>query len=139
MKSRIASGLTILILGLLISLGPQFLFKPCGPVLAHDGAAASWMKCHWSVRAEIGVGALAAALGIGLLAFRSRDTRLGLWAGVFLSGVLALLIPHVLIGGCAMATMPCQALTFPALTLLGILVALFSGGNLFFHFRRVRG
>ncbi|MDR1956365.1 MAG: DUF4418 family protein [Treponema sp.] len=87
-----------IIFGLLIALGPQFLFKVCGPVspmAAHDGGGQTWMKCHWSAQAEIGVGFLLAALGIGLLLSASKDTRLGLTVGVFLSAVLALLIPYV--------------------------------------------
>ncbi|MDR1901019.1 MAG: DUF4418 family protein [Treponema sp.] len=132
MKNRILIGVTVLALGLLISLGPQFLFKPCGPITAHDGGGPSWMKCHWSVQAEIGVGALLAALGIGLLVSASKDIHIGLLAGIVLSAILALLIPHVLIGGCPMATMPCQAVVFPAITVLSILLLIVSTGNILY-------
>jgi hypothetical protein len=135
MKNRIASGTAVIIFGLLIALGPQFLFKPCGPITARDGGGLTWMKCHWSAQAEIGIGFLLAALGIGLLIFASKDTRLGLSIGVFLSATLALLIPHVLIGGCSMAVMPCQSLTFPAITVLGILLIIGSVGNGYYLIR----
>jgi hypothetical protein len=80
------------------------------------------MKCHWSAQAEIGVGALIAALGIALIFFVNPKTRLGLAVGIFLSGVLALLIPHVLIGGCPMHSMLCRKIAFPAITVISILL-----------------
>jgi cytochrome bd-type quinol oxidase subunit 2 len=133
MKNRIASGAAAIVLGLLISLGPYFLFKVCEPVEAHDGSGTiSWMKCHWSVQAEIGIGALISALGLALLVLKSKETRTGLSIGVFLSAVLVLLIPHALIGGCAMPTMPCRAVTFPSLTVLGILLLTGAAANIFY-------
>jgi hypothetical protein len=116
MKDRIIPGGAALVFGLLIALGPQFLFKVCAP------AGGVIMKCHWSARAEIGVGALIAALGIALVVFADPRTQLGLTIGVFLSGVLALLIPHVLIGGCSMHSMLCRKITFPAITVISILL-----------------
>ncbi|MDR0623530.1 MAG: DUF4418 family protein [Treponema sp.] len=116
MKNRIVSGGAVIVSGLLIALGPQFLFKVC-PVVGD-----MIMKCHWSARAEIGVGAVIAALGIALIFFAHPKTRLGLTIGIFLSGVLALLIPHVLIGGCPSHSMQCRKITFPAITVISILL-----------------
>ncbi|MDR2343071.1 MAG: DUF4418 family protein [Spirochaetaceae bacterium] len=116
MKKRIILGGGALVFGLLIALGPQFLFKVC-PVVGD-----MLMKCHWSAQAEIGVGALIAALGIASVFFADPKTRLGLTIGIFLSGVLALLIPHVLIGGCPMHSMACRKITFPSITVIGILL-----------------
>ena len=113
---KLIIGIVVIALGLLISLGPQFLFKVC-PVMDD-----MHMKCYWSAQAEIGIGAVIAALGIGLIIFASAKIRLGLTIGILLSGVLALLIPHVLIGGCTMHTMPCNKITFPALTVIIILL-----------------
>jgi hypothetical protein len=81
------------------------------------------MRCHWSAQAEIGVGGpLIAGLGIALIFFANQQIRLGLTIGIFLSGVLALLIPHALIGGCAMHSMACRKVTFPAITAISILL-----------------
>jgi hypothetical protein len=121
MKIRIFGSIAAVVLGLLIALGPQFLFKVC-PVMGD-----MVMKCHWSAQAEIGVGALIAALGIALIVFAAPKTRLGLAIGVFLSGILALLIPHALIGGCAMHTMACRKVAFPAITVVSILLLAGSG------------
>ncbi|MDR2740467.1 MAG: DUF4418 family protein [Treponema sp.] len=116
MKNRIILGGGAIVFGLLIALGPQFLFRVC-PVMGD-----MIMKCHWSAQAEIGVGALIAALGIAHIVFVNLKTRLGLTIGIFLSAVLALFIPHVLIGGCANHTMPCRKITFPAITVISILL-----------------
>jgi hypothetical protein len=116
MKNRVIVGGAALVCGLLIALGPQFLFKVC-PVMG-----GVYMKCHWSAQAEIGVGALIAALGIALVVFAKPETRLGLSIGIFLAGALALLIPHALIGGCPMHTMACRKVAFPAITVMSILL-----------------
>jgi hypothetical protein len=126
MKNRIVSGGATVAAGLLIALGPQFLFKVC-PVMGD-----MIMKCHWSAQAEIGVGALIAALGIALVVFASPKTRLGLTIGVFLSGVLALLIPHALIGGCVMHSMSCRKITFPAITVISILLLIGAAFNVLY-------
>ncbi|MDR2247104.1 MAG: DUF4418 family protein [Treponema sp.] len=131
MKNRIVSGSAVIIFGLLIALGPQFLFKVC-PVV--DGM---YMKCHWSARAEIGIGGpLITGLGIALIFFANPKIRLGLTIGIFLSGVLALLIPHALIGGCVMHTMPCRKITFPAITVIGIVLLTAAALNGFYLVRK---
>ena len=83
MKNRIISGGMVIVCGLLIALGPHYLFKVC-PVVGD-----MFMRCHWSAQAEIGIGALIAALGIALIFFANPKTRLGLTIGVFLAGILA--------------------------------------------------
>jgi hypothetical protein len=123
MRNRVISGGAVVVLGLLAALGPQFLFRVC-PVMGD-----MLMRCHWTARAEIGVGALIAALGIALVIFADPKIRLGLTIGVFLSGVLVLLIPHVLIGGCSSPSMQCRTIAFPSLTVVGILLLLTAALN----------
>jgi hypothetical protein len=120
MKKRIISGAAMTLLGLLIAFGPHFLFKAC------EVTAESVPRCHWSVQAEIGIGIIIATLGICLVVFANPHIRFGLTAGIFFTGVVALLIPHILIGGCAMMTMACRRVTFPALSVIGILVLILS-------------
>jgi hypothetical protein len=130
MKNRIILGGGVIVFGLLIALGPQFLFKVC-PV-----AGDTVMKCHWSARAEIGVGALIAALGIGLALFANPQIRLGLTIGIFLSGLLALLVPHALIGGCPMHGMACRKIAFPAITVISILLLIVTALNTLYLARK---
>lgn len=122
MKIRIIGGSAAVVLGLLIAAGPQFLFKVCG--LTADGG---FMRCHWSAQAEIGVGSLIAALGLASFFFASSKIRMGLTIGIFLSAVLALLIPHGLIGGCGMHSMACRKVAFPAITVISILLLIGAG------------
>ena len=119
MKKRIF-GIVFAALGLLIALGPQFLFKVC-PVMSD-----MYMKCHWTAQTEIGIGAVIAILGILLALLTDPKTRLGFVVGILLTGILALLIPHVLIGGCPMHTMPCRKVAIPALTAISSLLIIIS-------------
>ena len=115
MKKSIISGAIITALGLLIAFGPQFLFKVCS---TSCGCCGDIPTCHWSARAEIGLGMLIAALGLCFVVLNDSKTQLGLMIGVFFSGIIALAIPHALIGGCEMRTMACHRVAFPALTVL---------------------
>ncbi len=117
MKNRIISGTGAVIAGLLVAIGPHTVFKVCEAM--HDGG---FMKCHWTAQAELGIGLLIAALGVFLLLSSSAQTRLGLSAAAALAGVLVILFPAVIIGGCGMSTMECQTTAFPALYLLGALI-----------------
>ena len=100
-------------LGLLLALGPQFLFKVCD---SHT------MICHWTAQAEIGIGGIIALLGVAMLIFTDIKIRLGLSIGILLSGIHALLVPHVLIGGCSTPSMACNTTAFPAITVISILL-----------------
>jgi hypothetical protein len=120
MKKIIISGVVVIVLGLLIALGPQLLFRIC----AHKEGA--FPLCHWSGRAEIGIGILIASLGICLIVFPDSKTHLGLFIGIFFASIIALFIPHTLIGGCAVKSMSCRKVAFPALTAESILLIAFS-------------
>jgi hypothetical protein len=58
--------------------------------------------------------------------FREPHTHLGLYFGIFFSSVIALCVPHVLIGGCSMMSMACRRVAFPALTVISIVLLLYS-------------
>jgi hypothetical protein len=116
MKNRIITGAAGIVLGLLTAFGPQFLFKACGLM---EG---SIPRCHWSIQGEIGIGMIIAALGICLIVFTDPKTQFGLTIGIFFTSIVALLIPHALIGGCGMMSMRCRRVAFPALSVIGIIV-----------------
>ena len=106
-------GIIVLIMGLLLALGPQFLFKVCD---SHT------MRCHWTAQAEIGIGGVIALLGIALIIFTDIKIQLGLSIGILLSGIHALLVPHALIGGCSTPSMACNTTAFPAITVISVLL-----------------
>jgi hypothetical protein len=90
------------------------------------------MKCHWTAMAEIGAGLLIALLGVFLLIFRSGLIRLGLSLALILNGILALLIPTVLIGVCGSLHMNCRSLALPTLTILSGIVITASAANVIY-------
>jgi len=119
-KKNLLCGAVVIVLGLLIALGPEFLFKVCS---AHGS---TFHLCHWSARAELGIGMLIAALGICLIVFSDLKTQLGLYIGIFFSSIIALSIPNALIGGCNIKTMACRRVAFPAITIISIIALVFS-------------
>lgn len=120
MKKSLIVGSVVIVMGLLIALGPQFMFKAC-PV--HNGA---FPRCHWPARAEIGMGMLIAALGICLIVFTDPKTWIGLLIAILLISIMAIGIPHALIGGCSDQTMACRKVAFPALTIEGVILLVYS-------------
>ncbi|MHB9293080.1 hypothetical protein Holit_02199 [Hollandina sp. SP2] len=120
-----------IILGLFISLGPQVLFKLCPPKA--DG---TWMRCHWTGQAEIGAGFLVVLLGGVVLGCASTKVRLGLSIALCLSGILTLLFPSTLIGGCMMETMPCRKAAFPGIYLCSLLTIAGAAMNSLYLFRQ---
>jgi hypothetical protein len=120
MKKSFIFSVVMIVLGILIALSPQFLFKVC---TVHSGA---FPLCHWSARAELGIGMLIAALGICLIIFNNKKTQLGLYIGIFFTSIISLSIPHALIGGCKASTMACHRVAFPAITIISVIALLFS-------------
>ena len=120
MKKIIISGVVVIVLGLLIAFGPQFLFKVCGY------GESGFPHCNWSAQAEIGIGLLIVALGVCMFVFTDVKTRLGLLIGTFLASIIALVIPNMLIGGCGMMSMQCRKVAFPALTVESVVLLVFS-------------
>ena len=115
-------------LGLLLALGPQFLFKVCD---SHT------MVCHWTAQAEIGIGGIIALLGVAMFIFTDVKIQLGLSIGILLSGIFALLVPHLLIGGCSTASMACNTIAFPAITVICILLLVGVLINIIYSLRKL--
>jgi len=149
MKKVIISSAIVIILGLLIALGPKFIFKVCDPNMTSTESASSASAdadccaepatssccgpalsdlpiCYWSSQAEIGMGLLIVALGACMIVFTEQKTHLGLLIGVFFSSIVALAIPNFLIGGCSSMTMRCHRIAFPALTIESAVLLVFS-------------
>jgi hypothetical protein len=120
MKRPIIFSVVIIILGLLIALGPQFLFKVC------NHGEDSFPHCHWSAQGEIGVGLLIVALGVCMIVFTDPKTHLGLAIGTFLASIIAFAVPNFLIGGCGSVVMKCRRIAFPALTTESVVLLVFS-------------
>jgi hypothetical protein len=129
MKNRLLSGIAAAVFGLLISLVPVCIFPACKKVIETAAGGTVPMKCFWSGQAEIGIGILILCGGLLLILLKSPHIRIGISVMVALAGVLALLVPIALIGGCEMDTMACRMTTFPALTVLSVLTAATCAAN----------
>jgi len=120
MKKNVFFGSTVIALGLLVALSPQFLFKVCS---AHSN---TFPLCHWTAQAELGMGMIIAALGICFIVFIDPKTQLGLTLGVLFTSIMVIGTPHALIGGCKASEMACHRVAFPALTVIGIVLLVYS-------------
>jgi hypothetical protein len=121
-------GSIIIILALLIAIVPQFTdCESQGKMLTLESGKQVSMKCHWTARAEIAVGIPLLAVGLlMLLSKRKESTRyLGIVGAVL--GLMAVLLPAVLIGVCSNDDMICNSLMDPALILMGVLAIVASG------------
>ena len=115
-------GVAMILLAVALAAAP--IFTDCeshGKMLTTaDGRSVS-MKCHWAGVAEV---AAAIPLGIaGIFALRSRRKETLRFAGVVgaVSGLMAILLPTLLIGTCGNAEMICNLLMRPILLASGIL------------------
>ena len=70
MKKGMLSGALLVLLGLLVALMPYYILPVC-PV--HAGAMT--MRCFWTARAELILGALVAAVGLFTMLRRSSPER----------------------------------------------------------------
>ena len=61
-----------------------------------------------------------------MIVFTDPKTQLGLLIGTFFASLVALFIPHTLIGGCASMEILCHRVAFPALTAESIILLIFS-------------
>jgi hypothetical protein len=120
-------GAVMIVMALVLAIAP--VFTDCesqGKMLTTaDGRSVS-MKCHWTGIAEI---AAAIPLGIaGIYALRGRRKETTRFAGIVgaVSGLLAILLPTVLIGTCMNAAMNCNVVMRPILLAAGILAVVAS-------------
>lgn len=132
MKNRFISGSVAAALGLLTALVPVCIFPACSKVIETAAGGTVPMRCFWSGRAEMGIGLLILCGGILIIFSKSPFTRAGIGMMTALAGVLVILVPNLLIGGCDMHTMPCRMTTFPAVTVLGVLTFVFCAANVIY-------
>ena len=136
MKRNVISGSAAVLFGLLIALGPQFIFKVCGVELHHDDEI---IRCNWVARMEIATGALIAALGVCIIFISDFKIQLGLTIGIFMADIVsASFLINQFVGLCREPEMACQKVTLPALVVICSL--LFAGAvfNMIYLERKTR-
>jgi hypothetical protein len=119
---KVAASL-IMILAVVIAVVPMFTdCESAGRMLTlADGREIS-MKCHWTGRAELGLGLPILAVGAMMMFSRRKESRRYLGIAGTTLGVVAILLPTSLIGVCMNPDMPCVSTMKPALILAGALL-----------------
>ncbi|QNU68591.1 DUF4418 family protein [Ruminiclostridium herbifermentans] len=125
MKNRLITSLIYLITALLLIVGPNTIFKVC-EVMEKP------MKCYYSTKAVVGIAIILIAIAILYFFTRTIRESLLLTIAVIPIGIITLLIPSILIGGCSMKTMACQAVSFPAIYVISVLLIIISVFNIFY-------
>ena len=132
-----AMGILIIVLALTIAIVP--IFTDClanGRSLTTDKGMSVPMKCHWTALAEIGLAVPLVLTGILNITSKRKETLRSLSLVNLVMGALVIMFPTILIGVCAMASMPCNLVEKPLLIMSGILimgaslVTLFSSRNM---------
>ncbi|MBQ9257098.1 MAG: DUF4418 family protein [Acidaminococcaceae bacterium] len=118
------SDYLLFMLSLLLCLGVQFLFPPCGPKA--DG---SWMLCHWAGVFVSATGGIMIILNCARFFFKK------LYCGWIHLGMIALSFLAIGLAGyaiplCQMETMRCQAIFKPAVLLICILILLVTAADI---------
>lgn len=116
MRKNYIFGALFVIAGLLIAIGPKTIFAVCNS----DGEMT--MKCFYVAQTELAIGIAIAILGVVLAILKDSAAQITASIALALNGIITILIPDILIGVCKSAHMHCNAVTRPALNILGALV-----------------
>jgi len=122
-KKGLIPAVVVLVLALTAAVGSRSFLGPC---VHEDG---SFGVCHWAGQALFGVSLLQLSEAAAAVIMRDTGVRRGLFLSMFLTGILAMVIPGGLISLCNMATMRCRSLMHPAMLLLfGVMAAVAAAG-----------
>jgi uncharacterized membrane protein len=112
----------IMILAVALAVVPMFTdCHSAGRALTLEGGRQIPMKCHWTGRAELGLALPLFVVGLMLAFAKYKETRRTLGITGITLGLVAILLPTVLIGVCMKPDMPCVSAMQPALILAGVL------------------
>ncbi|MBU4439883.1 MAG: DUF4418 family protein, partial [Acetobacterium sp.] len=106
-KTALITGISFIIYALALTIGPKNLYPGCDPAMM--------MKCTQSLNILFWIGIVIGIIGIVNFFIKANIYRIVASIVGIISGIFAFLIPGVIIGACGMETMPCRALTFPAI------------------------
>jgi hypothetical protein len=131
------AAISLVLLAVLIAIVP--IFSDClsaGRMLTLADGREIPMKCHWTGRAELGLGLPLLAVGLTMFFSRRKESYRNLGIVGVMLGVVTILLPTTLIGVCGSPDMPCHSIMQPALTLMGILVIGISLAAVILNWRR---
>jgi hypothetical protein len=120
MKKTNNSGIVIAVVGLLIIITPVIL-PVCQGLLELTNGKQVPMRCFWTARAEMIIGALVLIVGLTIAFSKSAEARYRLNYQVTFLGLAAILTPLFIIPTCMNPDMACNIGTKPALIILGVI------------------
>lgn len=129
-KSQPLVGIILTVLNALLIVGVLTFAGPCH---VHDDGSVG--TCLWAARAVLGVGIVCAVLSLVRVFERDEGERRGLSLGAALLGALAACVPIALIELCADQSMRCHTVMQPFVTVVGALIAVVGGVDLFLRLR----
>jgi hypothetical protein len=121
MKNLNKLGVATAIVGLLIILTPLIL-PVCEGLLELANGKQVPMRCFWTARAEMIIGALVLVSGLLVAFAKSEDARKRLNNQVIFLGLATILTPIFIVPTCMHPDMSCNIGTKPALIILGVVV-----------------
>lgn len=120
-KRNLIFGIILLLLGICLAAGTQFVFHACG--MHEDG---SYGRCHYAQLVTACIGLLMTVGALCTIFWRTREVMLAVSVITACEAVLTLLIPGTVIPLCMMATMSCLAKMKPFTTVMSIVILLSS-------------
>lgn len=133
MKNRAGLGVFYIIVGLLMFLGPKYIFVGCEFNPDHP------MKCWWSTQAILGIGILFIVSGICYMLIKNKGINLGISLMSIFIGMYSIAIPKFLIGGCKKEMMSCLAVEFPSIYLICGVLIIVSIINIIYLSQKIKG
>ncbi len=121
MKKLNVFGIVIAVIGVLIILTP-IIFPVCEGLLELVNGKKVPMRCFWTARAEMLIGALVLIAGIFVAFAKTEEARKRLNNQIIFLGLATILTPLFIIPTCMNPDMSCNIGTKPALIILGVVV-----------------
>ena len=118
-KAQPLVGVILTCLAVLLIAGTASFAGPCANQGGDDA-----MSCLWASRAVMGIGAVAAILGIVRIFETDEGERRGLSLSCALLGFLAAIVPGPIISLCADSAMHCNAVMHPFVLAIGVAIGL---------------
>ena len=118
------SAICLLIAGLILAAGTQFVFHACG---IHDDG--SYGRCHYAQLVTACIGLLMAVGALCSLLLKTREVTRAVSAITACEAILTLLIPAKVIPLCMMATMHCLTMMKPFTLAMSIVILIISAGT----------
>ncbi|MGC4018308.1 MAG: DUF4418 family protein [Muricomes sp.] len=122
MKDKTITGISLVVLGAMISFGPKFLMS--GHCLEMK------MKCFWTSKAEFYIGFFIMILALSFLYFEAKEMRMSICLSLALFGILsAIMVFNGFCNGSCGSECSCSSVTSLVMIVLSVLVSLISAVN----------